>query len=509
MPDELKDWDLTKPQRQSMLGVVVYILRNIRALGALAFSFFAFGAMNSSIWLVFAVAALPIAIIFVVFAYYQYSNFTFQVNDNELIIHKGVFVKDRLVVEADRIQSIQITENIVQRALGLVALRVDTAGSKGSELEIPALERVKAEKLKTLLYQKKAAIESEGEGVQAEDFSNGEASERAEKTEEAGDVLVHLSILDLLKVGFTENHLRTGFIALAFVFGTFSQYWEYITDYFSDSVDSYTQQALNAGFAALTLFLVAFAVFSVLISVVRTFLRFYNLKATLKSEAIEVNTGLFKRNESRVPIRKIQFVQWEGNPLRKAIGYESAKIKPSNSMGDADREQKIEIPALKFAETSKLVHGIFENFAEPELTVQANAWAYARFNFIIGFLILIPLAVLLYFRVGWVAASVFAIAPIIAIFGYFYGQTVRIQYSKKFMVIRKGLVFTRRIVIPSYKIQALSVDGNVFIDRRQLRHANFYTAAGTRTIRYMPEKDAHILRDYLLYCAESSEEPWM
>ena len=508
MPDELKDWDLSQPQRQSLLGVVVYILRNMRALAALAFSFFAFGAINTSIWLVFALVALPIVIIFLVFAYYQYSNFTFQVNGEELIIHKGVFVKDRLVVEVDRIQSIQITENLIQRILGVVALRVDTAGSKGSELEIPALERPKAEKLKSLLYQKKDAI-LEDARVEQEGVVQNKNGEPSDPTEETGEVLVHLTILDLIKVGITENHLRTGFIALAFVFGTFSQYWEYLQDYFSDSVDTYTEQALNAGFAALTFFVIAFAVFSVLISVVRTFLRFYDLKATLKSEAVEVNTGLLKRNESRVPIRKIQFIQWEGNPLRKAVGYESAKIKQSNSMGETEREQKIEIPALKSDETQKLIQGVFEGFSEPEVSIDASSWAYARFNFIIGFLILIPAAVFLYFQVGWVAASVFLIAPIIAIFGYFYGQTVRIQYSKNYMVIRKGLFFTRRIVIPSYKIQALSVDGNLFIDRRHLRHVSFYTAAGTRSIRYLHEREAYLLRDYLLYCAESSEVSWM
>ena len=323
MPEMKDELDLSTPQRQNLLGVVVYLLKNFRALLTVLITFVAIASSKPAFWAIVGIAIVPVIIILGVLAYYQYQNFTFQVIEDELIIHSGVFFKDKIEIRIDRIQSIQVTENLVQRVLGLVALKVDTAGSKGNELEIPALEKKYAEGLKALLYSKKREL-TLGEASDAE-LSEEELD--AAEVEETEEKLVHLSLWDLLLVGLTENHLRTGFIAIAFVFGTLSQYQDIIEEYWEDPVDTYASQAINAGITVLLFFMAAFIVLSVLISLVRTILRFFDLKAVLKLESIEISTGLFKRNNSRIPIKKVQFVQWESNPLRRAVGFESAKIK--------------------------------------------------------------------------------------------------------------------------------------------------------------------------------------
>ncbi len=492
-----------EPQRQSLLGIVVYLLRSFRALTTLLLTIIALAAANPKLWYFLGFGIIPLALAFGVLAYFQHRNFTFHVRGDELIIHKGVLVKDRIVVDVDRIQSIQITENIVQRMLGLVALKVDTAGSKGNELEIPALERPKANELKALLYQKKAA-QNVGEEAREEGATPADPFAEAE-----GETLVKLGVFDLLLVGLTENHLRTGLIAVAFVFGTMSQYQELIERYFSDSVDEYAQQAINAGITLILSAIILFTVLSVIISLVRTVLRFYNLKAVLKSQAVEISTGLLKRNEFRVPIRKVQFVLWQTNPLRRAVGYESATLKPSNSVGEVANKQSIEIPALKKAESAMLATGIFENYMPPVNEIHADAAAYARLAAIISSLILLPALGLIYWFHGYSAFLLLIPILLITSLAYIYGRTVRIFFDQDYVLIKKGWAFTSRAVLPSFKIQALSRKDNVFLARRNLCHISFYTAAGTRSVRYLDATDAKNLYDYLLYCTEKSNESWM
>ena len=496
---------MSEPQRQSLLGVAVYMLKNFRALITIFIALFATMSSSAWFWSILGFIALPVLIVFGVFSYYQYRNFTFQVNDEALVIHKGVLFTERIVIDIDRIQSIHITENLVQRILGLVGLKVDTAGSKGSELEIPALERKKANALKDLLYLKKGVPTSQPEG--SADANTDRTVSREKPT---GKVLVRLGIKDLLLVGITENHLRTAVIALAFVFGTLSQYQKVIEEYIQGPVDAYAEQAIQSGLKVLLSLIVLFAVVSVLLSVFRTALRFYDLRAVLRSDAVEISTGLIKRNSFRVPIRKIQYVSWESNPLRRWAGFESAVLKPSSSVDEStNKNQRIEIPALRIRESAVLAEGLFPGFTIPEYTLAASPMAYARIIALIGALMLVPAFLAVFYSFGIWSAALLTALPVLAWLGYMYGRTVRVHFDSGHLVVHKGWFFIRKKVLPTYKIQALSIHENIFIARRNLCHLRMYTAAGEVSVRYLPAADTRKLYDYLLYCVEKNEDSWM
>lgn len=498
MSNEEPKWNLDEPQRQSMLGVVVYIIRNFRVMITLFLSLIAVSISNVNFGLIAVSVLVPASILFTILAYYQHRNFTFHIEDDDLIIHQGVFVKDRIVVSVDRIQSIQITANVVQRILGLVALKVDTAGSKGNELEIPALERDRADALKALLYTKKRETEKVEEGKATIGFA-----------EESGIILVRLNLLDLLKVGLTENHLKTGMVALAFVMGTVSQYQDFLLDNFDQSIDEYTIQAVDAGVKVVIGFVVLYTIFSILLSIGRTVLRFYGLKASLNKDTIDISTGLLKKNHFRVPVSKIQFIEWSNNPLRRAVGYESAKLKPSNSIGEAAKHQKIEIPALQTDKSQLLLKGVFGNFEPPKQEVGINSMAYARFAALISGILFATASAVIYWKFQWYASIPLGIWAAIIAYSYFYGRSVKLSFSDDFIVIRKGFLFKERIVIPTFKIQSLSLLENVFLKRRKLNHLRFYTAAGSKRVKYISDTEAQALYDHLLKRVEQSTSPWM
>jgi putative membrane protein len=383
-----------------------------------------------------------------------------------------------------------------------VSLKVDTAGSKGNELEIPAMERAFADELKALLNERKEAVTSVDTDAQ-------ERSEPQIESAEEQEVLVHLSLIDLIKVGLTENHLKTGFLALAFVFGTWSQYQEYAERYLSKYIDEYADEVANAGITLIAMFLVAYAIISVLISLARTILRFFDLKVDLKRSAIEISTGLFKRNQDRIPIKKIQFVEWETNPLRKLIGFESARIHPSNSAGEMSKKQRIEIPALKFDQSQLLASRVFQGFSDPEYAVSANTSAYVRFSAIVASFFILPLTATGMAFLDLSALLLLLFYVPILLLAYQFGRRVKIGINSTYLAIKKGWIFPLRIVLPAYKMQSVAFQQNVFLKRRKLAHLKFYTAAGSRSVRYLSEEDAFNLYNYLLYKVESHTGDWM
>ena len=59
--------------------------------------------------------------------------YTYRVEDGELRIESGVFVRKKRYIPFERIQSLDFSEGILQRPFGLVKVRVETAGSSGSQ----------------------------------------------------------------------------------------------------------------------------------------------------------------------------------------------------------------------------------------------------------------------------------------------------------------------------------------------------------------------------------------
>jgi putative membrane protein len=514
----MPEWNMYEPQRQSMLGAVVYAIRNFRVMLSLFVTLLALGAANPTFFFYASFVVGPLVVFLIVLAWYQYNNFTFHVDPEEgLVIHKGVFFKERVVIPVDRIQAIQITENVVQRILSVVALKVDTAGSKGNELQVHALELERAEALKALLYKARAAAKA-GPAPNPEEappcdhttpHADPAHEPKAHAKEKPGELLVHLSLWDLTKVGLTENHLRTGAVVLAVVIGYAGQYQQLIQEYLEQYVDEYAEQVASAGYTLLLSLLLLYIGVSVLISMVRTFLRFFDLKAVLHTDAVEISTGLLKRQHDRIPIGKIQYVQWETNPLRRLAGYESAKLRPSNPVGDVQQRGVNEIPALNFSDSERLAKAIFAAYEEPTHGFEANATAYARFAAILWTFILIPAAVGIYVVVQWWCLTVLALYIPVVFFAWQNGKRVRVYFNHTYLMVRKGWVFPKRMVLASHKLQSVGIQSHVLLKRRRLCHLVLHTAAGTRMVRYMSERDAAQLRDYLLYQIERYNQPWM
>jgi putative membrane protein len=195
--------------------------------------------------------------------------------------------------------------------------------------------------------------------------------------------------------------------------------------------------------------------------------------------------------------------------LRKAVGYESAKLKTSNSAGEAQKQQRIEIPALKIDKSQMLADGIFAEYIPPQPEAKISAMAYARFVGIITGVIFLTLTGLAYWKLQWYAGIPLGLWLLFILMGYFYGKSVELHFSDDFILIKKGFIFKNRVVIPTFKLQAVAIEENIFLKRRKLSHINLYTAAGSKRVKYLSKKDAIAIYDHVLMCVERSLEPWM
>ncbi len=499
--------ELRKPQRQAWLGVAVLYVKNLRIgfnifLAMIVPMFAGWGVGGSYMYFALGVALITLGVI----AYLQYRNFFFQVVDDKFIINQGVLKKEELSVPFSRIQSVHIKQNVIQQILSVVALEIDTAGSTKKEVGIPALTRSYAESLKSYLLERKA------EEVEETPATDAEGITKKTKTQpflEKGQRILHLNISDLFKVGITENHLRTGLIALGVVFGYFNQLEEVI----AEEIEAATRQVeafVNTMAYIIPIGIALFVMLSVLLSLIRTVLRFFNLSVYLSERGLTVDAGLLKRQENVVPANKIQYIIWKSNPLRKLIGYQSLAVYQASS-GEVNRKNAITVPGCREEQIEQVNSAFFPELVEFEYKAELKPkplWQLRLLMFI-GVVPTIGIGVAAWFFGWYYYIAAIAYLALADIFIKQYVKRFVVRVSDELLEVRRGFVFPQQVLLKHYKIQNLEIRQSIFQQRRGLVTLVLYTAGGNIRLPFVPEDAGRALAYFLLYKIESSNREWM
>ncbi|WP_438961687.1 PH domain-containing protein [Nonlabens sp.] len=508
--------DIAQPTRQSKLSILLYFFKGVK--GLVAFAFFALFSMRS--WtnsMAIVAVSLLVTLVTLVSPVLQYVFFTFHVENDELIIQKGWLFKERKSIPVERIQSINITQNVGQRILGIVAVEIDTAGSKAKELEIPGLNRHFAEQLKSLLGKKKSQAVSYTSTEDNDVTATAQEVPVAQKS--TSRTVFQLNIIDLLKVGVTQNHLRSGGLALGVVIGFWYKIKDAVESFYGnifESVEVDVEQVVKAPEALgnrvlvfIGIGLLAFLIVSVLVSIVMAVNKFYDYKMELKDDYLEITMGLFNKKEIKIPLSKIQILEFHSNPLRKLLDFKTARIYQAQSQNK--NESNVEVPACHNALQRELQQLIFKKTIEkPQKELLPNPWSHARLDMYITSLFGLPLiAVASYFEYYWAVLVPVLFIIFIGFMGYKYGRKSKVIRDDDFIVFYKGWLFNSVIVSPVYKTQAVEKWRSIFIKRRREAHLQVHTAGGTRQLKYLKEGEINSMQNDINNIVMRSELSWM
>lgn len=523
--------DVSTPHRQSKKIIIFYLFKSIKSL-ILYFLFAAIGSnsMGQYGWYMTAFIVL-IAVTSLVSPVLRYIYFTFHIEEDELIIQKGLLQKERKSIPLDRIQSININQSVVQRILGIVSLEVETAGSKAKELEIPGLDRFFASQFKDLFQERKEEIKEEVSTItgKADDSSASEHQESVFDNETVVDtapetkiqhtskkdttetLILKLGILDILKVGITQNHLRSGGLAIGVAFGSWYKVKDIVEEYFSEWLEQFSWENVISG-TSLSIALIAvlvFMFFSVIISVVLAFNKFWDFSIVKKGTDLEVQMGLLNKKEIKIPLSKVQILEFHSNPLRKLLGFETAQIYQAQSTDD--KLGSVSVPACKEVHRTMLQHLIFKQPVEAtEQELKCNPYSHARLRFYILSVFFVPLLGLGIYFEQYQGIALLCILFLLSIYmAYRYGKNSRVIKDDDFVVFKKGWLFPQTIISPIFKTQAVEKWRSVFLKRRREAHFKLHTAAGTRGLRYLKVEELNHLINSVNNEVICSEEKWM
>ena len=496
----MKSGDLSSPRQQAPLGVVVMFLLNMKKWGqVLVFGLLPFIREREEalpFWMFWVFAAV-VLILVALFSFLQWKNFSFYIEADKFVIRKGVFRKEESLIPLERIQTVHIKRNIIQQILSLAALQLDTAGSAKKEAEIPALKYEYATELKSLLLAlKEEGSEAEPEGA----VDNVEVVDAPEK------VLMKLGIIDLFKVGLTENHVRSALILFGVFFGYGTQY----SEFFGYDEDSLYDTVFQFILVVLPIFIVVFIIVSVFWSMWRTFLRYFDLTVSLQKNGLSVKSGLLKREENFVPVNKIQYIKWQSNPLRKLIGYQSLAIYQAAS-AEVKGKKAVRIPGCKTEQRHTVTDTFYPEYKAEESYSEVKPAAYWQMR-LLFILIVLPLLLLpvLYFAEEFELLAIYPIYVLAAIFFIRkYVRNFEARLSDDLLVINRGYVFPEQVLLKLYKVQNVEVVQSIFQKKRGLVSLKIYTASGVLKIPFIAEESGFAIANKFLFTVEISRKNWM
>jgi len=429
--------------------------------------------------------------IFGIIAYYRYY---FWIEGDQLMIKKGVLNQSLTQIPFDRIQTIDFEQNLIHQFFDVVGLKIETAGSTQSETKMQALKKVQAEALRDFILSQKVDALPESEMVPVAE---------QQKTE----LIYKIDFLRLIKIGLTENHIRSGFFILFAIFWFVDNINEAGYD-FGDYGDQYFNQILNSVFyiAGLAIF---FVFLSMLISVGRIFLRYFDLRLLRSLHGFKVINGLFNRKEVAALDTKIQILSWKQNLIQRWLGYHDLMLKQASS-AQLSTKKSIVVPGVNTDDIEKVKNLLFPERDEGSVEYYGVSSYYLWRPILIISLISIPLTIFLIFQQAY---------PTLLILGLFYfGFLIRRRkrFNKTFfglndqgMFVRGGIFGHSRWMTLHHKIQSTEIKQTPFQHRKALADFFIHTASGSRGIPYIRLEEAEYLQDYLTYKIEESNKQWM
>ncbi|NVJ45779.1 MAG: PH domain-containing protein, partial [Cytophagia bacterium] len=295
----------SQPSRQSRVAIAIILIKfvrfTIRTFWPIALSFFIGRKAGNSFEDIIGYVALGIAAINLIGSVLTYFRFYFHIEDGAFIIDKGVLRRTKTNIPFERIQTINLQQNIVHQIFGVVSLEIDTAGAKKSELTIDALNKEDAEAIRQFILEERDQL--------VEDTPSAETEEKQVVEEE---IILQLGISDLMKIGVSQNHLRSMAILFAFVFSTLNELTDNITDMVREELSGY-QEALSNGWVVFAGSVVIVGIISFFYSLINTVLKNYDLKLAARKGGLRIVRGLLNKEEISINKSKVQNISWSDN----------------------------------------------------------------------------------------------------------------------------------------------------------------------------------------------------
>jgi putative membrane protein len=448
-----------RPRRLHPASVLFLITHRLRTIWPLALLVLARrSAILDAVGAVVAIGVLAEAVL-------QWLRRTYTLDERALRIDEGVLTRGQRLVPLERIQHVSQVQKLLHRVLGVVRLRIETAGGGGQpEVDLDVIGLAEAARLRAALLAGKAAV------------AGGVAAPPAAAPPER--VLLRLSLGQVVLAGVTGTRAA----AILAVVGSASQYLDDLPDSLVRNLDPNVELP-PAGLQVILLgvFVVALVWFG--LASASSVLTDYGFTLVRTADELVARRGLLDRRESTVPLARVQVV-WVDEPVvRRLLGYASVRVQSAGQGSD-----RVRIPILPAAELDRVLAEVLPRAAPlpPLLRPPRAARRRAVVRRVVPVAVLAALAGVLLWPWG---ASAVLLLPLAAAAGLGAYRGLGHALRGGYLVARRGWLLRTTAVVPLAKVQSARVLSTPF-QRRAGLATQYADVAGGGTMPRVVDESA-------------------
>lgn len=319
----------------SPFSVIMNILLHMRSM---MFSMIAVTvAFGSGTTLFYLVILIILTIVYVFFdAWFSWKRFTYQIATEEILIESGIFSRNARSIPYERIQDVNVEQNLLARIFNIASVKFETGGSEGEEGKLNYVTLDEAENLRQLVRSRKM-------GLAPSAIAPDIASEMVQSDHETimendtDDIIFSMGIKRI----FTLSIFNFSLVLFAIIIGVMQQLEfllpygvEDIIEFFSENIAEKTVRnsefmrgfTMANGFFGVVGGMFVIIIIGILSGQVQTFLREYGFILTATDRGIRRRRGLLTLTDVVMPLHRVQAVIVQTGAIRKYFGWYALKF---------------------------------------------------------------------------------------------------------------------------------------------------------------------------------------
>lgn len=443
------------------------------------------------------------------YAVARYLRFEYELGPEHLVVTSGVFSRQEREIPLRRIQNVDVSRSLVQRALGLATVRFETAGGSATEAELDAVGAEDAERLRHEVGERVRTVRdgerSTGAAV-ADDVgavgTGGAAGATGTKgatdeskyvdssTDTRAETLYEISPGDLLvlsAISFRPGAIAAPVFGAPFVGDAVTEGGLLLFRFLGGGREGGATDPLAAAFTAFV-GLVAFAIAVWVASAALTYARYYDFRLERVADELRYERGLLGRYSGTVPLEKVQTVSVGENVAMRRLGYATLSVETAGYAPGSNRAGGAEttIPLAARGRVLDLARDL-QPFGEPTFERPPTR---ARRRYAIRYaLVSVGLAALV-FGASLLWTPLPAVAAVVPLFGLALAPVAaRAKWRhrgyderERAVLTRSGFWYRNTRVVPYYRLQTVFTRRTIFQRRWDLASLTADTASTTSIV---------------------------
>lgn len=332
---------MSKPKRLHPIAGVGLAGRRMKNLLLPTIAILISGGREDWMGLIIALGIFFAAVMFTLISgMISWLRYTYRFEEDELRIEYGVFVRKKRYIPLERIQSINVTEGLLQRLFGLVKVQIETAGGEGeAEAVLSAISKEEANQVQDY--------------VAAAKYGTNEDSGRVQE----GEVVYTISASELVVLSLTSGGVGVVISALIALLSQLDDFIPYKKVF--GGLERWAVQ--NIIMLAVIIFIGFFLAW--IISLLMTMLKYANFKVVKTEKDFIISQGLLERKQITIPLKRIQAIRINENIVRQMLGYGTVYVESAGgSVENLEAANVTLLPLIKVKQIGPMLESFLPDY---------------------------------------------------------------------------------------------------------------------------------------------------